>query len=150
MSFAQADYNRIENAYESLLKIWVGKFSSSSSDKKREGEAEMILYFLLVERTKRKELYEMAKHKFNLFTFKMDAISRKISIAFEIRKSFPGKGHEYDIDKKSRAESLEKVDAGFMEKEEDFGLKSHVHKDVNCDVVSDSSASGSDAEETLI
>lgn len=103
MSYTMADQYWIEKTYETLFNIWVGKFSSLSSDKKREGEAEMILFFLMPEKIRRKELYELAKNKFQQLNLKMETLSRKATITMVIAKSFPGNGHEYDTDSPFRA-----------------------------------------------
>jgi len=103
MAYAQADLYWVEKTYETLFKVWVGKFSKMTSDKKREGEADQVLFFLLSERIKRKELIDTAKNKFNLMNAKMDAISRKITIASELMKHHPGLGNVYDTDSATNA-----------------------------------------------
>lgn len=102
-SRAQGDLYSIDKAYDSLYKIWSGRFSKQSSDKKREGEAEYILHFLFEERIKRKDLHDMAKTKYNMLSAKMEAISRKITIAQELLKIVPGGNLEYNS-KNHRAE----------------------------------------------
>lgn len=103
MSRAQADFLWIDSMFESLFKIWVGKFSKQSSDKKREGDAESILSFILIEKIRRREIFDLAKNKFMLLSSKMDAISRKVAIATELRKPFKGQGMEFETETPYRA-----------------------------------------------
>jgi len=95
-SKAQSDYNNIHEIHNNILSIWKGIFSKLSSDKKREGEAELIAEFLFLHEIKRKELFEALKSKLHDLTSKMDAVSRKITIAQETRKLFPGYGKGYE------------------------------------------------------
>ena len=86
LSKAHSDFLFVEKHYESLYKSWVAKFSKLGSDKKREGEAEYILRFMLDERILRENLYNSVKNVMNSLNGKMEAVSRKITIMQESHK----------------------------------------------------------------
>ena len=122
---AQNDYNGIHSIYNQLISIWKGSFSGLGSDKKREGEADMIMHFLMNPKLRRKEIWEILKSKLSNLGNKMDAVSRKITIAQESRKMFPGHGKEYSSENKYRlSEKPEETEKKEKEKkdEEDWYL----------------------------
>lgn len=77
---SERDYEVIEGCYQSLVKIWVGMFSQLSSDKKREGEAEMIFGFLDPQRRLRTEVFSTVKQHLKNMSDKFFSISRKATI----------------------------------------------------------------------
>jgi hypothetical protein len=77
---AERDYELIEGNYQSLVKMWCGLFSQLSSDKKREGEAEMLFGFLDPERKKRAEVFSTIKQHLKNMSDKFFSISRKAAI----------------------------------------------------------------------
>ena len=89
----------MKTAYDTLKDMWIGCYSKLTSDKKREGEAERILSFLVQERLLRKEIHSLVKSKFNLMQGKMDAVSRHITLALEIRKEYQGTNKEFEAKK---------------------------------------------------
>ena len=105
---AQNDYYGIHSVYNQLVSIWKGSFSDLKSDQKREGEADLIMHFLLSPQLRRKEIWEDLKSKLSNLSNKMDAVSRKITIAQESRKMYPGHGKEFDSDSEYRISKKEK------------------------------------------
>jgi len=97
MTDAYIDYFVLENKHKTLREIWAANYSTKSSDIKRQGEAEMVLYFMNDELLKRKELYKILSDKFNVLNFKMESLSRKITIFTSSLKGFPGMNNEYNL-----------------------------------------------------
>jgi hypothetical protein len=95
LSKSSADLILVNEYYELLLSVWVGKYSELKSVDKREGEGKEILAFLLDEKIRRKELYEIIKNKFYLMNSKLESLSRKITIKIESAKHFKGQYLEY-------------------------------------------------------
>src|ERR1035437_8743397 len=116
MSHAGADFLWIDSMFESLFRIWAGKFSKQSSDKKREGDAESVLSFILIEKIRRKELLDLAKNKFFLLGAKMEAISKKTIITMGLLKNFQGQGEEYETETPYRAVEKLKMKVPITEK----------------------------------
>jgi len=81
-----SEYNSVETTYNSLFKIWTGKFSKLSSDKRREGEAEFILSWILFLRIERKNILNSLKIFYENLISKSDTVSRKITINQELNK----------------------------------------------------------------
>jgi len=106
LSQAQGDMDYIEEKVSRLYKVWT-IYSKQSSADKREGEAEKILFFLIEERQKRKEIYNLIKSKFGSMNHKMEAISRKITIIQEISRFYKGQHHEFETDGPFRARKKE-------------------------------------------
>ncbi len=92
---SQSDLDFVSEHCDKLFKIW-NNYSKQSSADKREGEAEKIIFFLLEEKLKKKEIYDTVKHKFVNINQKMESISRKITIIQEIHKMQSGMHQEYD------------------------------------------------------
>jgi len=95
LSKSSADLIFVNEYYDLLLSVWVGKYSELKSVDKREGEGKEIIAFLLDEKIKRKELYEIIKNKFYLMNSKLESLSRKITIKIESAKHFKGQYLEY-------------------------------------------------------
>ena len=100
---AESDYDFIEEKYKTLKEIWVGNFSKQSSDKKRYGEAERILYFLNDEKILRQEIYKKVKREFNRIQNKMDTVSRLLTLNSEMKKEYRYTYTDFDTDGKYRA-----------------------------------------------
>jgi len=83
---AEKEYNLIENTYNHLFRMWVGKFSRLSSEKRREGEAEFILDFMFIEREKRRMIYNLVKNSLDQMTDLQSLCSRKVSVIQEVHK----------------------------------------------------------------
>lgn len=83
---AENEFVFLDSNYEHLYKMWTGKFSRLSSDKRREGEAEYILHFMFDEKETRRCLYNNIKNVYVNMKNKMDAVSRKITIYQEVRR----------------------------------------------------------------
>jgi len=83
---AEKEFNLIENTYNHLFRMWVGKFSRLSSEKRREGEAEFILDFMFIEREKRRMLYNLVKNSLDQMTDLQSLCSRKVSVIQEVHK----------------------------------------------------------------
>ena len=109
LSDAESDFECVKTAYDTLKNMWIGCYSKQTSDKKREGEADRILFFLIGERIKRKEVFSLVKEKFTLIKNKMDSVSRHITIDLEFRKEYRGCNLEYDYNKEYRAEKKRKT-----------------------------------------
>lgn len=80
---ALAEHNLIDSVYDALFKTWTGKYSKLSSDKRREGEAEQVLSWMLFTRIDRKNNMSILKTFHEHLTSKSDVISRKITIFLE-------------------------------------------------------------------
>lgn len=83
---SERDFGIIEMNYTSMYKMWVGVCSKLSSDKKREGEAEMILAPYNEEREKRKQLVLAVKNHMKNMSDKFFSISRKAAIHEHVYK----------------------------------------------------------------
>lgn len=83
---AERDFGIIEMNYTSMYKMWVGVCSRLSSDKKREGEAEMLLAPYNEEREKRKQLALAVKNHMKNMSDKFFSISRKAAIHEHVYK----------------------------------------------------------------
>ena len=86
LSKVYSDYHVVNESYENLYRMWIGKFSRLSSDKKREGEAEYLLSFLSEKRTERSNFFNEVRSASKNLSEKMEALSRKITIIQEVHK----------------------------------------------------------------
>lgn len=97
-AIAQSDFHFLDKTYIHLFKIWVGNFSKQKSNDKREGEAELILHFMFKELIDREDLFNYLKNILQNMNFKMEALSRKITVLQQVHKvigSMNSSGLEY-------------------------------------------------------
>jgi len=97
-AIAQSDFHFLDKTYDHLFKIWVGSFSKQKSSDKREGEAELILHFMFKELINREDLFNYLKSILQNMNFKMEALSRKITVLQQVHKvigSMYSSGNEY-------------------------------------------------------
>lgn len=85
---AYRDYKFVTRWFEHFHAVWSGKFSRLSSDKKREGEAEFILGFMIKDMIRCDAMYENAKSIFKNLLDKYEEVSRKITVIQEVFKIF--------------------------------------------------------------
>jgi len=83
---AISENNFVNDLYDCLLKVWTGKFSKLSSDKRREGEAELILSWIWFTKIERKNIVTMLKLFHENLNSKSEIVSRKITIYQEANR----------------------------------------------------------------
>ena len=111
-SRAYSDHSIMNGFYNHLFKIWTGKFSNLSSDKRREGEAEYILHLLYAEVIRRENFLNKVKNYYYNLGNKMEAISRKITTIQMMHKLVGGiliSPEEFEEKKKSLKEANKKI-----------------------------------------
>jgi len=87
---AVSDNNLVERVYNKLYKVWTGKFSKLSSDKRREGEAELILSWMWFTKIERKNILTYVKIFHENLNSKSEVVSRKITIHQESNRIVGG------------------------------------------------------------
>lgn len=117
---AERDFGIIEMNYNAMYKMWVGVCSQLSSDKKREGEAEMLFVSYNEEREKRKQLVLAIKTHMKNMSDKFFSISRKAAIHEHVYK-LVGTGYidhpdAFDKALKERRPEMNKKMAALREK----------------------------------
>ena len=117
LSSAQSDMEWMDSYYDHLCKAWASMCSQLRSDQKRMSEAETVLYFLLPEKLRRRELFNIVRNKFFSLGAKMEAVSRKISLYMHEGKNFPGSTMEFSPEEdRSDKEKSEKKGWDAVEK----------------------------------
>ena len=109
LSQAYSDFCVVEEAYNNLYRMWTGKFSRLSSDKRREGEAEYILSELSEKRRERENFYSEIRNASKNLNDKMEVVSRKVTIIQEVHKilGFSTQKDDKDKDKDTSAKRQE-------------------------------------------
>lgn len=105
---ALSQNNFVETLYLNLFKVWTGKFSKLSSDKRREGEAELILSWMWYTKIERKNVVTSLKTFHDNLNSKSDIVSRKITIHQEANRIL-GSYSQYSPE---QLEALEDIEEG--------------------------------------
>lgn len=93
-SQTSSDFACITDYYEKLNNIWKGCYSKQSSADKRSGESDRVTFFLMHSLIARRDIHTAVKSRLSDVTSKMEALSRKITVAQEMLKNFPGMVNE--------------------------------------------------------
>jgi len=119
LSDAYDDQLFIDSWYEYLYKIWSSNFSQRKSRDLREGEAELILGFVINLKMERKSLHERIKRFAVNLDNKMQSISRKISVLTQVYQHTQPRPDTKDLYHEKKA-SIEETKARLAKKREEI------------------------------